>query len=142
MFSYLNSSTRHLLITTLVQSPGKTTIGCILSSKCVATHSGASELQLPEDLGTQAAMSFLQEIKLGGVVDSTHQGLLFILCALCPEAVSKVRVGKLSSYGIKMLQHIKEFLGVQFSIKPDPATGTVLLTCIGSGFQNLYRKVS
>ncbi|XP_002974064.2 probable RNA 3'-terminal phosphate cyclase-like protein [Selaginella moellendorffii] len=120
----------------------ETTTGCILSSECVAMHSGASELQLPEDLGTQAAMSLLQEIRLGGVVDSTHQGLLFILCALCPEDVSKVRVGKLSSYGIKMLQHIKEFLGVQFSIKPDPATGTVLLTCVGSGFQNLYRKVS
>ncbi|XP_024531786.1 probable RNA 3'-terminal phosphate cyclase-like protein [Selaginella moellendorffii] len=120
----------------------KTTTGCILSSECAATHSGASELQLPEDLGMQAAMSLLQEIKLGRVVNSAHQGLLFILCALCPEDVSKVSVGKLSSYGIKTLQHIKEFLGVQFSIKLDPATGTALLTCIGSGFQNLYRKVS
>ncbi|EFJ19195.1 hypothetical protein SELMODRAFT_419363 [Selaginella moellendorffii] len=72
----------------------ETTTGCILSSECVAMHSGASELQLPEDLGTQAAMTLLQEIKLGGVVDSTHQGLLF--------------------------PTIKEFLGVQFSIKPDP----------------------
>ncbi|EFJ25736.1 hypothetical protein SELMODRAFT_7580, partial [Selaginella moellendorffii] len=51
----------------------ETTTGCILSSECVATHFGASELQLLEDLGTQAAMSLLQEIKLGGVVDSTHQ---------------------------------------------------------------------
>ncbi|EFJ17337.1 hypothetical protein SELMODRAFT_114666, partial [Selaginella moellendorffii] len=41
------------------------TTGCILSSECVATHSGASELQLPEDLGMQAAMSLLQEIKVG-----------------------------------------------------------------------------
>ncbi|EFJ27787.1 hypothetical protein SELMODRAFT_411685 [Selaginella moellendorffii] len=70
----------------------ETTTGCILSFECAATHSGASELQLPEDLGTQAAMSLLQEINLGGVVDSTHQGLLFILCALCLEDVSKVRV--------------------------------------------------
>ncbi|EFJ35964.1 hypothetical protein SELMODRAFT_4441, partial [Selaginella moellendorffii] len=74
----------------------ETTTGCILSSECVATYSGAYELQLLEDLGMQAAMSLLQEIKLGGVVDSTHQGLLFILCALCPKDVSKVRVGKLS----------------------------------------------
>ncbi|EFJ22790.1 hypothetical protein SELMODRAFT_6228, partial [Selaginella moellendorffii] len=35
----------------------ETTTGCILSSECMATHSGASELELPEDLGTQAAMS-------------------------------------------------------------------------------------
>ncbi|EFJ22207.1 hypothetical protein SELMODRAFT_105422, partial [Selaginella moellendorffii] len=37
----------------------ETTTGCILSSECVATHSGASELQLPKDLGMQAAMSLL-----------------------------------------------------------------------------------
>ncbi|EFJ33686.1 hypothetical protein SELMODRAFT_439076 [Selaginella moellendorffii] len=63
-------------------------------------------------------------------------------CKFNSPDVSKVKVGKLSSYDIKTLQHIKEFLGVQFSIKPDPATGMALLTCIGSGFQNLYRKVS
>ncbi|EFJ21254.1 hypothetical protein SELMODRAFT_107845, partial [Selaginella moellendorffii] len=43
----------------------ETTTSCILSSECVTMHSGASELQLPEDLGTQAAMSLLQEIKGG-----------------------------------------------------------------------------
>lgn len=55
----------------------------------------------------------LEEIKQGGVVDSTHQGLLFLLCALCPEDVLKVRVEKLSTYGIQTLWHIKDFLGEQ-----------------------------
>ncbi|EFJ31231.1 hypothetical protein SELMODRAFT_87960, partial [Selaginella moellendorffii] len=40
----------------------ETTTGCILSFECVAMHSGASELQLPEDLGTQAAMSLLHKV--------------------------------------------------------------------------------
>lgn len=50
------------------------------------------------------------------------QGFLFLLCALCAEDVSKVRVGKLSPQAIQTLRLLKDFLGVQFNIKPDPAT--------------------
>jgi RNA 3'-terminal phosphate cyclase-like protein len=64
-----------------------------------------------------------------------------MLCALCPEDVSKVRVGRLSPNAIRTLRCIKDFFGVQFSIKPDSATGTVLLSCVGSGYKNLSRKV-
>ncbi|KAH9329493.1 hypothetical protein KI387_001601 [Taxus chinensis] len=132
----------------------ETTTGCLISAECAAScsiseesgdHSDAENQKapiLPEDIGSKGAMLLLEEIKQGGVVDSTHQGLLFLLCALCPEDVSKVRVGKLSAYGIKTLRHIKDFLGVQFNIKPDPTTGTVILTCIGCGYKNLSRKVS
>ncbi|GLJ45219.1 hypothetical protein SUGI_0951760 [Cryptomeria japonica] len=132
----------------------ETTTGCLISAECAANHTMSEESgdisdaenqkapMLPEDIGSQGAMMLLEEIKKGGVVDSTHQGLLFLLCALCPEDVSKVRVGKLSAYGMKTLRHIKEFLGIQFNIKPDPTTGTVILTCIGSGYKNLSRKVS
>lgn len=70
------------------------------------------------------------------------QGLLFLLCALCPQDVSKVRVGKLSPYGIESLGHIRDFLGVKFFIKPEPSTGTVMLTCFGCGLKNLSRKLS
>lgn len=70
------------------------------------------------------------------------QGLLFLLCALCPPDISKVRVGKLVPYGIEMLRNIKDFLGVTFAIKPEPATGTVVLKCIGCGITNLSRKLS
>lgn len=77
-----------------------------------------------------------------GVVDSFLQGLLFILCALCQQDVSKVRVGTLSPYGVETLRNLKEFLGVIFGIKPDPLTGTVILTCVGSGLINLSRKLS
>ena len=67
---------------------------------------------------------------------------MFLLCALCPQDVSKIRVGKLSPYGIETLRHIRDFLGVTFVIKPDPSTGTVILKCVGCGLKNLSRKSS
>ena len=70
------------------------------------------------------------------------QGILFILCALCPQDVSKVRVGRISSYGIQTLRNIRDFLGVKFVINPEPETGTVMLKCVGCGLKNLSRKIS
>ncbi|KAI9115482.1 hypothetical protein K1719_013801 [Acacia pycnantha] len=81
-------------------------------------------------------------IHQGGVVDSTHQGLLFLLCALCPQDVSKIRVGQLSQHGIETMRNISEFLDLKFIIKPDPKTHTVILICTGSGLKNLSRKLS
>ncbi|KAJ7981241.1 RNA 3'-terminal phosphate cyclase-like protein [Quillaja saponaria] len=100
------------------------------------------ELMPPGDIGEKIASALLGEIEQGGVVDSTHQGLLFLLCALCPQDVSKVRVGKLSQYGMETLRNIRDFLGLKFAIKPDASTGTVILKGNGSGLRNLYRKVS
>ncbi|KAJ0086964.1 hypothetical protein Patl1_07707 [Pistacia atlantica] len=45
----------------------------------------------PENVGEEIASFLLEEIQKGGVVDSTHQGLLFLLCALCEPDVSKGR---------------------------------------------------
>lgn len=70
------------------------------------------------------------------------QGLLFLLCALCPADVSKVRVGKLTPYGIETLRNIEDFLKVMFNIEADPSNGTVVLKCVGSGMVNLSRKHS
>ncbi|KAJ3703798.1 hypothetical protein LUZ61_007503 [Rhynchospora tenuis] len=130
----------------------ETTTGCLISADVAVSDRKADEMEEemdekpkltpPEELGEQAASMLLEEIEQGGVVDSTHQGLLFILCALCPPDVSKVRVGKLTPYGIETLRNIRDFLGVTFDIKPDPNSGTVLLKCVGSGIKNLSRKIS
>ncbi|KAF8398668.1 hypothetical protein HHK36_014523 [Tetracentron sinense] len=96
----------------------------------------------PGDIGTQIASILLGEIEQGGVVDSTNQGLLFLLCALCPQDVSKVHVGMLSPCAIETLRHIRDFLGVKFVIKPDPTTETVILKCVGCGLKNLSKKIS
>ncbi|KAG0495337.1 hypothetical protein HPP92_000028 [Vanilla planifolia] len=84
----------------------------------------------------------LGEIENGGVVDSSHQGLLFLLCVLCPPDGSKVRVGKLTPFSIGTLRNIRDFLGVKFVIKPEPVTNTVILKCVGCGMKNLSRKIS
>lgn len=130
----------------------ETTSGCFISADTAISYTQGEdeedledmkkELRPPEEIGEQIASNLLGEIEQGGVVDSTHQGLLFLLCALCPQDVSKVRVGKLSPYGIEVLRHIRDFLGVKFVIKPDPSTGTVILKCVGCGLRNLSRKIS
>ncbi|KAL8143457.1 hypothetical protein V2J09_016489 [Rumex salicifolius] len=131
----------------------ETTSGCFISADTAVSNPHANDAIVMEDLekktlmpadevGEKIASLLLGEIAQGGVVDSTHQGLLFLLCALCPEDVSKVRVGKLSPYGIQTLRLIRDFLNNTFAIKPDPSTGTVILKCKGSGVRNLFRKVS
>lgn len=131
----------------------ETTSGCFISADTAISYprreetdmvegDEKEELMPPEDVGEQIASLLLGEIEQGGVADSTHQGLLFLLCALCPQDVSKVRVGKLSPCGIETLRHIRDFLGVKFDIKPDPSTGTVILKCVGCGLKNLSRKIS
>ncbi|CAH8362803.1 unnamed protein product [Eruca vesicaria subsp. sativa] len=130
----------------------ETTAGCYISADTAVSCGRAEETgeldverqerKPAEDTGVEIASWLLQEIEKGGVVDSTHQGLLFILCALCQQDVSKVRVGPLSPYGVETLRNLKEFLGVTFSFRPDPSTGTVILTCVGSGLINLSRKLS
>ncbi|TYJ18226.1 hypothetical protein E1A91_A09G108500v1 [Gossypium mustelinum] len=131
----------------------ETTSGCCISADTTVSYprgdeeediedEGKKELIPAADVGEKLASVLLEEIEKGGVVDSTHQGLLFLLCALCPKDVSKVRVGKLSPYGIETLREIRDFLDVQFVIKPDPSTGTVILKCWGSGMKNLSRKTT
>ncbi|KAI5322454.1 hypothetical protein L3X38_031526 [Prunus dulcis] len=100
------------------------------------------ELVPPKDVGLKIASVLLGEIGQGGVVDSNHQGLFFLLCALCPQDVSKVRVGKLFPYGIDTLRNINDFLGVKFVIMPCASTSTVLLKCVGCGLRKLSRKIS
>ncbi|CAH9061419.1 unnamed protein product [Cuscuta epithymum] len=132
----------------------ETTAGCFISADTAVSYArgeedtdigdykDSPELTPPVDVGEQIASALLNEIEQGGVVDSTHQGLLFLLCAMCPQDVSKVRVGKLSPYAIEALRHIKDFLGVKFVINPDSASGTVILKCVGSGLKNISRKLS
>ncbi|KAL9679233.1 hypothetical protein QQ045_017089 [Rhodiola kirilowii] len=129
----------------------ETTTGCYISCDTAIHHARTeladieeerSEQTPPEEVGEEMACALLEEIRQGGIVDSTHQGLLFLLCALCPPDVSRVRVGKLSPNGIETLRHIRDFLGVTFIIEPDSSTETVVLKCKGCGLKNLSRKIS
>ncbi|XP_027345268.1 probable RNA 3'-terminal phosphate cyclase-like protein [Abrus precatorius] len=131
----------------------ETTTGCFISADTAVSHARdedsssladdeKKDLMPPEDIGEGIANVLLGEIAQCGVVDSTHQGLLFLLCALCPQDVSKIRVGKLSQHGVETLRNIRDFLDLKFIIKPDPNSESVFLKCIGYGMKNLSRKVS
>jgi RNA 3'-terminal phosphate cyclase-like protein len=151
---------------------------------------GDDPLVVPEDVGTAAARLLLDEVSRGGVVDGGHQGLLLLLAALGPEAISQVgaargaplgaslhgraacanvlcrraapivgparaparplpspstpqvRLGPLTPHAVRTLRHIREFFGVLFDMKTDPATSTIVLSCVGCGLKNLSRKIT
>jgi RNA 3'-terminal phosphate cyclase-like protein len=42
---------------------------------------------------------------------------------------------------MQYLRHLRDFFGVTFKIEPDAASGTVVLTCLGVGFENLARRL-
>uniref|UniRef100_K3WKI0 18S rRNA biogenesis protein RCL1 n=1 Tax=Globisporangium ultimum (strain ATCC 200006 / CBS 805.95 / DAOM BR144) TaxID=431595 RepID=K3WKI0_GLOUD len=126
------------------QSPGfalslvaETTTGIFLGAEAAATGGN-----LPEDVASLASSLLCEEISKGGCVDTTNQALVLLYMALSPEDVSKVRFGKLTPYTIQYLRHLRDFFGITFKIKPDPATKTVFLSCLGTGFKNLSKKVT
>ncbi|CAI5534648.1 unnamed protein product [Closterium sp. Naga37s-1] len=121
---------------------------------------GGQGEEVPEDLGLQAAQLLLHEVKQGGVVDGSQQAFVLLLCALCteelcrvqafvlllcalcPEELCRVRVGPLTPHTVDALRDMRAMLGVQFDIRPDESTGTVFLSCIGSGHKNLAKPVT
>eukprot|EP01118_Nematostelium_gracile_P001486 TRINITY_DN1153_c0_g1_i1.p1 TRINITY_DN1153_c0_g1~~TRINITY_DN1153_c0_g1_i1.p1 ORF type:complete len:372 (-),score=84.18 TRINITY_DN1153_c0_g1_i1:62-1177(-) len=96
---------------------------------------------LPEELGVRVANALLNEVANRGCVDSSNQSLVLLLMILCPETISKVRLGKLTPYTMKSLRHLKDFFGVTFKIEPDPESMTIVCTCRGIGFKNLSKRV-
>ncbi|KAJ1991246.1 hypothetical protein H4R33_001447 [Dimargaris cristalligena] len=113
----------------------ESTTGALLS----AEMAGSSD-QPPEEFGRLAAKQLLKEIDRGGVFDSNTQWMALLMMVLSSEDVSKVRLGKLTEFTIQYLRDLKQMFGVTFKIKPDPATKTVLLTCVGTGYINIGKK--
>ncbi|KAL0484776.1 RNA 3'-terminal phosphate cyclase [Acrasis kona] len=118
----------------------ETDTDCRLSVEYVPVPQDPSSLNVPEDIGKHVAELLLEEIKKGGCIDSSNQYLVFLMMALSPEDVSKVRIGKLSEYAISYLRHIRDFFGVVFKITPEQETNTIVLSCKGSGYHNLSRR--
>eukprot|EP00927_Polykrikos_kofoidii_P061948 TRINITY_DN56768_c0_g1_i1.p1 TRINITY_DN56768_c0_g1~~TRINITY_DN56768_c0_g1_i1.p1 ORF type:complete len:416 (-),score=70.37 TRINITY_DN56768_c0_g1_i1:106-1293(-) len=145
------------------ESPGygislvaETITRCLKAADCCAEIGGpggeqmpvsrkdASEesLTTPEEIGAAAARRLLAEIDLDGVVDTAHQAMvLFFLCLAEEIKPSRVRLSKLSPSAAQMLRHIRDFLGVQFSIRKDSGDrDTVVLSCLGAGITNTARR--
>ncbi|KAI3429824.1 hypothetical protein D9Q98_010137 [Chlorella vulgaris] len=102
---------------------------------------GADEEVVPEDIGVRAAHLLLEEVQRGGVVDSSHQSLLLLLCALGPDEMNEVRLGPLTPHAVRTLRHIREFFSVQFSVRPERESQTIFLSCVGAGVKNLSKRI-
>ncbi len=94
---------------------------------------------LPEDLGTRCAAMLLDEIRKGGCIDTGAQSIALLLMCLGPEDVSRIRIGTLSQYSIVSLRLFKKAFDVEFKVRPDKHTKTVILSCLGSGYRNMAR---
>jgi RNA 3'-terminal phosphate cyclase-like protein len=115
----------------------ESTSGALLSAELIGR-----EGETPEDLGKKVAELLCEEIARGGVCDSQHQSLMLLMMILCPEDVSKVRLGALTPYTIDSLRLYKEMFGVQFKLKTDAESNTIIASCLGIGFKNLTRRIA
>jgi len=68
-------------------------------------------VQVPEDVGAQAAKMLLEDVANGGCVDSANQGLMLTLAVLCPEDVSRIRLGRLTPSTVKLLRLLRDMFG-------------------------------
>jgi RNA 3'-terminal phosphate cyclase-like protein len=64
------------------------------------------------------------------------------MMVLCPEDVSKIRMGKLTQQTIQLLRLLREVFGSTFKMRTDAETGTLILSCLGSGFKNYAKGIA
>ncbi len=115
----------------------ETVTGSLIGAERVAEGGG----ELPEDVGKEAATLLMDQLLLGGCVDTTNQPLLLMFMSLCPEDVSRLRIGsELSPAAIETLRLAKQFVGVVFKIERQ-SDQTILLSCVGSGMENVHKIV-
>jgi len=95
--------------------------------------------EVPEDLGQGCAKLLLEEVSRGGVVDSTFQGALLLLCAVGQDTLHQVRLGPLTPHAVHVLRHIKDFFGVVFNLSPEQQSKTIFASCIGANVKNLAK---
>lgn len=117
----------------------ETNTGCFLTAEtCLPINK--TKTVLPEDLGVRASALLLEEIRRGGSIDSHSQSLALLMMCLGPEGdVSRIRCGILSEYTISSLRLYKHVLGVEFKLRPDKETRTIILSCLGTGYRNMAR---
>ena len=111
----------------------------IAAETCMDASKDGRGALLPEDLGVRCAAMLLDEIRKGGCIDSGAQSIALLLMCLGPEDVSRIRFGTLSQYAIVSLRLFKQAFDVEFKVKADKNSKTVLLSCLGSGYRNMAK---
>ncbi|CAG8492721.1 11135_t:CDS:2 [Scutellospora calospora] len=112
------------------------------TSALITAEQAANPGETPEDIGKRTARLLLSEIRKGGCIGSSNQWLVLLLMVLCPEDVSKIRLGQITAFTIQYLRDIRDFFGVTFKIKQDIESNTLLLTCVGIGYINYNKKTT
>jgi len=95
----------------------------------------------PELFGESVACHLLHEISTQSYISSSLQPFTFILMALTPEDISKVRTGRLTEYSIEILRTIESYFGLTFKLKIQK-NGSILCACQGIGFMNFVKQSS
>eukprot|EP00126_Sphaerothecum_destruens_P015039 Sdes_comp8940_c0_seq1m360 len=96
-----------------------------------------------EEVGDIASRKLLHEISNEGCVATCAQWLALLYMVLCPEDVSKIKIGqRLLPYSVELLRNIQRFFGVVYKVKADSDSGAIICTCVGAGFKNLAKKVA
>ena len=120
----------------------ETTTGCALGVDAVARTGDEGEPDTPDDVGARVAEALLSEIAASGAVDGSHQALALFLCAVGPDALASVTLGRLAPAAVRLLRDLRDFLGVTFRLEPRAEDGTVLASCVGLGLGNVARAVT
>ena len=118
--------------------------GVLLSAEHTAGGPNAPQGEMPEDIGATCAKLLLEEVRRGGVIDSSHQSLVLQLMVVGPEDVCKVRFGsELTPQAILTLQLLRDAFGTVFKIKRDDSqeASTIILSCLGTGYRNMARRI-
>ena len=94
------------------------------------------------EVGAVCVRELLGEVARGGCVDVLHQSFVLCWMVCTPERVSRVRLGRLSSWSVECLQLLERMFGVRVELKADAETSTVLCTVMGCGYTNVSRKTA
>lgn len=111
----------------------ESTTGAILSSDGIGVGGEGVE-----DMSIRTAKRLLKQISIGGIVDQSHQWMVLMMMALCPEDLSSVVLGPLTKRSQSLMEEIKQFLGVSFRVKEEEG----VVSCIGGGLLNLNRRTN
>ena len=78
----------------------------------------AAEFPMPEDLGQRCAQALLDEVFVGGVVDSNNQAMLLLLTAVSSgDAISQIKLGRVTEQSVTLLRLLKQFFNLSFRIE-------------------------
>ena len=85
-----------------VSLQAETTTGVILTKDFMFD---AAAFPMPEDLGERCARALLDEVFVGGVVDSTNQATLLLLAAVSSgDAISQVKLGRVTEQSVALMR--------------------------------------